>query len=367
MRRFGSDRIASLMDRLGIEEGEVIQHSMVTKSIERAQKKVEENNFGIRKHLLEYDDVMNKQREVIYRQRRNALYGNGLDIEINNMLNDACDNLVKNGRNDEYTTFCFEVAKGLGVSSPITEEEFLQLSDEAIGDKLFNVAFERMAEKMKLIREKAAPIIKQVYETQGDRFEYIIVPISDGKRVFQIRVNLKKAYESDCREITKAFQKIIMLVTIDENWKQHLRDLDDLRQSVQDARYEQKDPLVIFKIESNGLFGRMLDKNNKSVISTLMRAQIPMPDPEQLAQAQAQAQAQARAREQAMRREQEKLKATQEDASSLNNPKPQQPRREPIQRVQPVRAEKKPGRNDPCPCGSGKKYKNCHGREEQAI
>ena len=367
MRRFGSDRIASLMDRLGIEEGEVIQHSMVTKSIERAQKKVEENNFGIRKHLLEYDDVMNKQREVIYRQRRNALYGNGLDIEINNMLNDACDNLVKNGRNDEYTTFCFEVAKGLGVSSPITEEEFLQLSDEAIGDKLFNVAFERMAEKMKLIREKASPIIKQVYETQGDRFEYIIVPISDGKRVFQIRVNLKKAYESDCREITKAFQKIIMLVTIDENWKQHLRDLDDLRQSVQDARYEQKDPLVIFKIESNGLFGRMLDKNNKSVISTLMRAQIPMPDPEQLAQAQAQAQAQARAREQAMRREQEKLKATQEDASSLNNPKPQQPRREPIQRVQPVRAEKKPGRNDPCPCGSGKKYKNCHGREEQAI
>ena len=371
MRLFGSDRIAALMDRMGIEEGEVIQHKIVTKSIERAQKKVEENNFGIRKRLLEYDDVMNKQREVIYRQRRNALYGNGLDIEINNMLNDACDNLVKYGRNDEYTTFCFEVAKSLGISCPITEQEFLQLDDSAIGDKLFNTAFDRMAEKMKLIREKAAPIIQNVYETQKDRFEYIIVPISDGRRIFQIRVNLQKAYESDCREITKAFQKIIMLVTIDDNWKQHLRDLDDLKQSVQDARYEQKDPLVIFKIESNGLFGRMLDKNNKSVISTLMRAQIPMPDPEQLAMAQAQAQAQARAREQAIRREQEKMKASQEQANTINDsPKQQQqqqPRREPIQRVQPVRAEKKPGRNDPCPCGSGKKYKNCHGKDAMDL
>ncbi|MBQ5576853.1 MAG: preprotein translocase subunit SecA [Bacteroidales bacterium] len=364
MRLFGSDRIAALMDRMGIEEGEVIQHKIVTKSIERAQKKVEENNFGIRKRLLEYDDVMNKQREVIYRQRRNALYGDGLDIEINNMLNDACDNLVKYGRDDDFTSFSFEVAKSLGISCPVTEEDFLQLSDEAIGDKIFNAAFERMSEKMKLIREKAAPIIQNVYETQKDRFEYIIVPISDGRRVFQIRVNLQKAYESNCREITKAFQKIIMLVTIDENWKQHLRDLDDLKQSVQDARYEQKDPLVIFKIESNGLFGKMLDKNNKSVVSTLMRAQIPMPDPEQLAQAQAQAQAQARAREQAIRREQEKMKASQEQANSINDtpkqPQQQLTRREPVQRTQPVRAEKKPGRNDPCPCGSGKKYITCH-------
>jgi len=374
MRLFGSDRIASLMDKMGIEEGEVIQHRIVTKSIERAQKKVEENNFGIRKRLLEYDDVMNKQREVIYRQRRNALYGNGLDIEINNMLNDACDNLVKNGRNDEYTTFCFEVAKGLGISCPITEQDFLQLSDAQIGDKLFNAAFDRMSEKMKLIRAKAAPIIQFFYEQNKQQIEQapenaqptIALPISDGRRMFQIRINIKKAYDSNCREITKAFQKIIMLVTIDENWQQHLRDLDDLKQSVQDARYEQKDPLVIFKIESNGLFGRMLDKNNKTVVSSLMRAQIPLPDfnPEQVAQAQAQAQMQARAREMAMRREQEKMKATQEEASSINDtPKPQQPRREPVQRVQPVRVDKKPGRNDPCPCGSGKKYKNCHGKD----
>ena len=366
MRLFGSDRIAALMDRMGIEEGEVIQHRIVTKSIERAQKKVEENNFGIRKRLLEYDDVMNKQREVIYRQRRNALYGDGLDIEINNMLNDACDNLVKNRNSDDFTTFSFEVAKSLGISNPVTEQDYLQLSDEAIGDKIFNAAFERMSEKMKLIREQAAPIIKQLYETQRERFEYIIVPISDGRREFRFRVNLQKAYESNCREITKAFQKIAMLVTIDDNWKQHLRDLDDLKQSVQDARYEQKDPLVIFKIESNGLFGRMLDKNNKTVVSTLMRAQIPVPDPEQLAQAQAKAQAQARAREQAARREQERMRASQEDAGSISDPakpKPQLTRRDIPQRTQPVRSEKKYGRNDPCPCGSGKKYKNCHGKD----
>ena len=369
MRLFGSDRIAALMDRMGIEEGEVIQHKIVTKSIERAQKKVEENNFGIRKRLLEYDDVMNKQREVIYRQRRNALHGNGLDIEINNMLNDACDNLVKFGRTniDDFASFSLEVAKSLGISCPITEQDFLQLSDEALGDKLFNYAFERMSEKMKIIRDKAAPIIKDVCEKQNHRFEYIIVPITDGRRVFQIRVNIQKAFESNCREITRAFQKVVMLVTIDENWKQHLRDLDDLKQSVQDARYEQKDPLVIFKIESNGLFGRMLDKNNKSVIATLMRAQIPMPDPEQLAQAQAQAQAQMRAREQAARREQEKMKASQEQVNSDSSKQQQQQqqltRRDIPQRTQPVRTEKKYGRNDPCPCGSGKKYKNCHGKD----
>ncbi len=368
MRLFGSDRIATIMDKMGIEEGEVIQHSIVTKSIERAQKKVEENNFGIRKRLLEYDDVMNKQREVIYRQRRNALYGEGLDIEINNMLNDACENLVREGRNSgDFTSFSFDVAKNLGISNPVSETDFLQLPDSELTDKIFDAAFARMAEKMQMIRDKATPIISNVYENNSQHFEYIIVPISDGRRVFQIRVNLQKAYESGCREITKAFQKIIMLVTIDDNWKQHLRDLDDLKQAVQDARYEQKDPLVIFKIESNGLFGRMLNKNNTEVVSTLMRAQIPMPDPEQIARAQAQALAQAHARELAARREQEKLRATQDSAPSVNEPqKPQQqqqPRREVHKVVQPIRAEKKIGRNDPCPCGSGKKYKNCHGKD----
>ncbi len=366
MRLFGSERIAALMDRMGLEEGEVIQHSIVTKSIERAQKKVEENNFGIRKRLLEYDDVMNKQREVIYRQRRNALFGEGLDIELTNMLNDACENIANHYHNEgDFVAFALEVSKSLGIQNPVSEEDFLKLSNEKIADKLFDTAFNNLSQKMKIIREQAMPTIKNVYENYSDRYEYIVVPITDGRRIFQIRVNLKKAYETECREITKAFEKIIMLITIDENWKEHLRDLDDLKQAVQDARYEQKDPLVIFKIESNGLFDKMLDKNNKSIISTIMRGQIPIQNPDEVAQAQAQALAQAQARAMALKREQEKLRATQEEAQKITDePQPQQRQQErPQQKVQPiVRGEKKVGRNDPCPCGSGKKYKNCHGK-----
>ncbi|MBQ3690033.1 MAG: preprotein translocase subunit SecA [Bacteroidales bacterium] len=366
MRLFGSERIAALMDRMGLEEGEVIQHSIVTKSIERAQKKVEENNFGIRKRLLEYDDVMNKQREVIYRQRRNALFGEGLDIELTNMLNDACENIANHYHNEgDFVAFALEVSKSLGIQNPVSEEDFLKLSNEKIADKLFDTAFNNLSQKMKIIREQAMPTIKNVYENYSDRYEYIVVPITDGRRIFQIRVNLKKAYETECREITKAFEKIIMLITIDENWKEHLRDLDDLKQAVQDARYEQKDPLVIFKIESNGLFDKMLDKNNKSIISTIMRGQIPIQNPDEVAQAQAQALAQAQARAMALKREQEKLRATQEEAQKITDePQPQQrPQERPQQKVQPiVRGEKKVGRNDPCPCGSGKKYKNCHGK-----
>ncbi|MBO4371348.1 MAG: preprotein translocase subunit SecA [Bacteroidales bacterium] len=354
MRLFGSERIAALMDRMGIEEGEVIQHSMVTKSIERAQRKVEENNFGIRKRLLEYDDVMNKQREAIYKLRRSALFGDGIDIEINNMLNDVCENIVAKFHNDgDYASFNFELLKSLGMPSPITEDEFLQLSDEKIADRIFDTAYTNMANKMKVLRDQAAPVIKQVFENAGKQYEYIVVPISDGKRIFQIRVNLQKAYESNCREITKAFEKIVMLVTIDEHWKEHLRDLDDLKQSVQDARYEQKDPLVIFKIESNGLFDKMLDKNNKAIISTIMKGHIHVPDPENI----------QRAPEPSQQRQQnQKLQATKADADApaqeSNQPqqRPQQPK------VQPVRVERKIGRNDPCPCGSGKKYKNCHGK-----
>ena len=353
MRLFGSDRIAALMDRMGIEEGEVIQHSMVTKSIERAQRKVEENNFGIRKRLLEYDDVMNKQREAIYKLRRSALFGDGIDIEINNMLNDVCENIVSKFHNDgDYQAFCFELLKSLGMQCPIPEDEFLKLTDEKIADVIFDTAYQNMANKMKVLRDQAAPVIQQVYENASKQYEYIIVPISDGRRVFQIRVNLKKAYETNCREITKAFEKIVMLVTIDEHWKEHLRDLDDLKQSVQDARYEQKDPLVIFKIESNGLFDTMLDKNNKAVISTIMKGHIHVPDPENV----------QRAPEPSQQRSQnQKLQATKADINEPQggNQQPQQPRQP---KVQPVRVERKIGRNDPCPCGSGKKYKNCHGK-----
>ena len=354
MRLFGSERIAALMDRMGIEEGEVIQHSMVTKSIERAQRKVEENNFGIRKRLLEYDDVMNKQREAIYKLRRSALFGDGIDIEINNMLNDVCENIVATFHNDgDFASFSFELLKSLGMQSPITEDEFLQLSDEKIADRIFDTAYTNMANKMKVLRDQAAPVIKQVYENAGKQYEYIVVPISDGKRIFQIRVNLQKAYETNCREITKAFEKIVMLVTIDEHWKEHLRDLDDLKQSVQDARYEQKDPLVIFKIESNGLFDKMLDKNNKAIISTIMKGHIHVPDPENI----------QRAPEPSQQRQQnQKLQATKADANAPAQENNQQPQRPQQPKVQPVRAERKIGRNDPCPCGSGKKYKNCHGK-----
>ena len=352
MRLFGSERIAALMDRMGIEEGEVIQHSMVTKSIERAQRKVEENNFGIRKRLLEYDDVMNKQREAIYKLRRSSLFGDGIDIEINNMLNDVCENIVSKYHADgDFEGLQLELLKSLGMQNPISESEFMQLTDEQIADRIFDTAYQNMANKMKILRDQAAPVIKQVYENASKQYEYIIVPISDGKRIFQIRVNLKKAYETNCREITKAFQKIVMLVTIDEHWKEHLRDLDDLKQSVQDARYEQKDPLVIFKIESNGLFDRMLDKNNKAIISTIMKGHIHVPDPENVQRAPEPSQ---------QRSSNQNLKATKADASSAGSEPQQQPRQAP--KPQPVRVERKYGRNDPCPCGSGKKYKNCHGK-----
>ena len=354
MRLFGSERIAALMDKMGIEDGEVIQHSMVTKSIERAQRKVEENNFGIRKRLLEYDDVMNKQREAIYKLRRSSLFGDGIDIEINNMLNDVCENIATKYHTDgDFEGLQLELLKSLGMQNPISESEFMQLTDSQIADRIFDTAYENMANKMKLLRDQAAPVIKQVYENASKQYEYIIVPISDGKRVFQIRVNLKKAYETNCREITKAFEKIVMLVTIDEHWKEHLRDLDDLKQSVQDARYEQKDPLVIFKIESNGLFDRMLDKNNKAIISTIMKGHIHVPDPENVQRAPEPSQ---------QKSPNQNLKATKADASSAGSEpqQQQQPRQAP--KVQPVRVERKIGRNDPCPCGSGKKYKNCHGK-----
>ncbi|MCQ2252599.1 MAG: preprotein translocase subunit SecA [Bacteroidales bacterium] len=366
MRLFGSDRIAALMDRMGIEEGEVIQHSMVTKSIERAQKKVEENNFGIRKRLLEYDDVMNKQREVIYGLRRRALFGDGLAIEINNMLDSVCDSIVNQYYpNADYQGFNMEVAKTLCVNSPVEETEFMALGDREVGNRLFDASWDNLGKKMTIIREQANPQIAHVFQNMGQQYEYIVVPISDGRRVFQIRVNLKAAFETEGREITKAFQKLLMLVAIDENWKQHLRDLDDLKQSVQNASYEQKDPLVIFKIESNGLFAKMLDSTNRGVIAAMMRGQIPMPDPEQMARAQAMAQARAEAEAEARRREQEKMKATQEEAQRITDePKKQEPQQlHQAPKAQPVRTEKKIGRNDPCPCGSGKKYKNCHGKD----
>jgi len=345
MRLFGSDRISKMMDRIGIKEGEVIQHSLITRSIERAQRKVEENNFGMRKRLLEYDDVMNNQREVIYRRRRNALYGEKLSLDIVNAFSDVCEALVlQHHGNSEYEDFEMDIIRNFTLECPISQDDYIKLNADEIIDILFKKAIALYKEKNALISQKAYPVIKEIYETKAAMYENIVVPISDGYRIFQIPTNLKKAYETGGKEVIRAYEKTANLVTIDEAWKEHLRELDDLKQAVQAAAYEQKDPLLIYKFESFDLFKRMIDKVNREVISTLMKGHIPLTDPSQVKEAQA-----------PKRLDLSNLEMGRAESSN------QRDNRE--QKVQPVRVEKKVGRNDPCPCGSGKKYKSCHGKE----
>lgn len=276
MRLFGSERIAKMMDRLGHKEGEVIQHSMITKSIERAQKKVEENNFGIRKRLLEYDDVMNKQRDVIYKRRKNALFGERLEYDIVNMIFDVALSIVeKTKAEDGFKDFEFEVIKYFMMESPITEDEFKNKSVKELTDKLFKSAEEFYHTKLKMMKDKAFPIITNVFQTQGNMFRDIQVPFSDGHKQLTIVTNLEKAYQTECNSLIIDFEKNITLSIIDDNWKQHLREMDDLRRSSQGAVYEQKDPLIIYKQESFHLFSEMIDKMNKEVISFLFRSEIP--------------------------------------------------------------------------------------------
>ena len=276
MRLFGSERIAKMMDRLGHKEGEVIQHSMITKSIERAQKKVEENNFGIRKRLLEYDDVMNKQRDVIYKRRKNALFGERLEYDIVNMIFDVALSIVeKTKAEDSFKDFEFEVIKYFMMESPITEDEFKNKSVKELTDKLFKSAEEFYHTKLKMMKDKAFPIITNVFQTQGNMFRDIQVPFSDGHKQLTIVTNLEKAYQTECNSLIIDFEKNITLSIIDDNWKQHLREMDDLRRSSQGAVYEQKDPLIIYKQESFHLFSEMIDKMNKEVVSFLFRSEIP--------------------------------------------------------------------------------------------
>ena len=276
MRLFGSERVAKMMDRLGHKEGEVIQHSMITKSIERAQKKVEENNFGIRKRLLEYDDVMNKQRDVIYKRRKNALFGERLEYDIVNMIFDVALSIVeKTKAEDSFKDFEFEVIKYFMMESPITEDEFKNKSVKELTDKLFKSAEEFYHTKLKMMKDKAFPIITNVFQTQGNMFRDIQVPFSDGHKQLTIVTNLEKAYQTECNSLIIDFEKNITLSIIDDNWKQHLREMDDLRRSSQGAVYEQKDPLIIYKQESFHLFSEMIDKMNKEVISFLFRSEIP--------------------------------------------------------------------------------------------
>ena len=346
MRMFGSERIAPIMDKLGLQEGEVIQHSMITKQIEKAQKKVEENHFGTRKHLLEYDDVMNSQREAIYEKRRHALFGERLSIDINNMMYDLGESLIeKFQETNDYEGLQLEVLSTMGIDVPFDEDEFKRAKLDVLADKLFDRALEVYNNKTRIIGEKTLPVIENVLK--NTQFENILIPFTDGKKSMNVVVNIKKAVENGAKEISLAVEKFITLGIIDESWKEHLRELDDLKQSVRNATYEQKDPLLIYKFESFNLFKQMIQKINTDVISFLMRADVPMQNGEQV-------------REQRARAiDRTKLKEQRNDLLSQAHSNTQE-----RQVTQPIHVEKKVGRNDPCPCGSGKKYKNCHGREE---
>ena len=350
MRLFGSERISGMMDRLGLKEGEVIQHSMISKSIERAQKKIEENNFGIRKRLLEYDDVMNSQREVIYKRRKHALYGERLGVDIANMMYDVVESLIEQYHSvGDFENFRFELIRSLSIESPVKEEEFKKIGAEEIIEKLHELILKTYKRKEEAIAKQALPVITDVYEKQSAVYENIVVPVSDGSRIFRVLTSLKKAYETGAQELVRSYEKTIVLATIDDNWKEHLRELDDLKQSVQNATYEQKDPLLIYKFESFELFQQIIDKVNREVVATLMKGHIPMGDPSAVQQAQA-----------PKRLDLSKFEANKRDTPEYNDPSGGPERR----KAQPVRVEKKVGRNDPCPCGSGKKFKNCHGRME---
>ncbi len=346
MRMFGSGRIAGLMDRLGLKEGEVIQHSMITKSIERAQRKVEENNFGVRKRLLEYDDVMNAQREVIYKKRRHALFGERLSVDISNMMYDLVEQIVTDNLDSrDFENFKLSLISQVGIESPVDEDQFFALKVEEITEQIFALAAVRYREKNKRIGEKTMPVIKDVFERQS-QYENIAIPITDGNKGMQVVVNLKKAVDNGPREVSLSIEKSITLGLIDDSWKEHLRELDDLKQSVQNATYEQKDPLLIYKFESFELFKTMVQKINREVISFLMRADIPVQDPGSVKEAR---------KPRGLDRSQ--MKEERSDLLSQAHSRTQQQ-----EVTQPIVAEKKVGRNEPCPCGSGKKYKNCHGK-----
>jgi preprotein translocase subunit SecA len=353
MRLFATERIAGLMDKMGFNEGDVLEHSMLSKSVERAQKKVEENNFGIRKRLLEYDDVMNSQREVIYKRRRHALMGERIDNDVANMISETARNIVELNE-DDYGNMQLDLLRIMALEIPFKAEEMKGMREEEQVDVVTEKAFETFKRKTERLAEVAQPVIKQVYENQGAMYENILIPITDGKRVYNISCNLREAYESGSKALVKAFEKSILLHTIDEDWKEHLREMDELRHSVQNASYEQKDPLLIYKLESFNLFKTMVNDINSKSVSILMRGQIPVQDPGSVRQAAPE-----------KKTDYSKYRTEKEDSGSLppaggerdgsRAPRPQQ-------KLEPIRVEKKVGRNDPCPCGSGKKFKNCHGK-----
>ena len=351
MRLFASERIASVMDRLGFKDGEMIESPMISKSIERAQKKVEENNFGIRKRLIEYDDVMNKQRTVIYEKRRHALMGERIGMDIANIIWDRVVNIIEN---NDFDGCKEEFLHILSMEVPFTSDEFINQPREVLTENAFQAAIGNFNRKTERIQQVAQPIIQQVYENQGHMYERIMVPITDGRRMFNIPCNLKEAYETESKSVVKEFEKAILLHIIDDSWKENLRQLDELKHSVQNASYEQKDPLLIFKLESAKVWDAMINEMYNRITSILTRAQIP-----EMQQVQEAAPEQHTQRQQYTESKQdiseEQLVDKNQQAAAQNDTRSQQPRT-------PIIKDKLPGRNDPCPCGSGKKFKNCHGK-----
>ena len=345
MRLFGSDRLAKIVDRMGMEEGEALQHSMLSSAIERAQRKVEENNFGIRKRLLEYDDVMNSQREVIYTRRKNALYGERIDVDLKNMITDYADVMAATRGND-FEEFSYELIRQISMEPNFDATFFKEASDNAVADKIADGIRDMIARRTEVMTRQAWPIIEHVYKTQS-QYTNIAIPITDGVKGMNLIVNLKKAYESEGKEIARALAKSVTLAMIDEHWKEHLREMDDLKQSVQNATYEQKDPLLIYKFESFNLFKGILEKISREVISILVRAYIPIKQNEE---------PDINLREQQTRRK-SAMNNMQTSRSELSTNSGER------KSNAPVHVEKKVGRNEPCPCGSGKKFKNCHGKE----
>lgn len=347
MRLFGSERIASMMDRMGLEEGEVIQAKMMSSAIERAQKKVEENNFGIRKRLLEYDDVMNSQRTVIYTQRRHALYGERVEIDLNNTMLDFADAFVESMQGADFEEFSFELIRQVAMQPSFDEATYKSSSREELAALVVADLEENYRRRSQIVAQTAMPVVNNIYQKQGDQVETLYIPVTNGHLVYNVPVNLKKCVESEGAEIYKVFTKLVMLTTIDDNWREHLRAMDDLRQSVQNASYEQKDPLLIYKLESYNLFSSMLEKINREVLSVLHKGYIPTRD---------NAEERVKQRQEQQRKvDVNKLQASRMQAAAQAG---QGEKSKPA----PVHIEKKVRPNDPCPCGSGKKYKQCHGR-----
>ena len=362
MRIFGSDRIAKVMDSkmFGMADDDVIEHPWLNKSIETAQKKVEENNFGIRKRLLEYDDVMNAQREVVYTRRRHALMGERIGIDFMNMAYDVATNLVSNlDDSGDFSEFQMDVFRNFGIDVPFDEEAAKRMKPEDKANKIFDVAMQGFNRRSDALAEMIGPRFVELYERfkEGGQIKNIIVPFTDGKRIYSIPCNLEEAASTNGRSVMKTFMKVILLHTIDDAWKLNLRDLDDLKQSVQNAQYEQKDPLLIYKLESYHIFERMVQKLNSKAVSILMRGQLHMPEQEEVKEA-APERRQDFSRMQASHAQAQSSLADRQAASARQQSNAQQ---EPVQRT-PIVAQPHVGRNEPCPCGSGLKYKNCHGK-----